>query len=101
MVRRRLSMYRCTRCGQSWDDARALDNELTCTRRCGGQLVPVEAHAPPDLAGYDCTVLPYPVALTAHRLAAALQTSGDVLKTLFLLKDCFEATIKFLAAVLL
>ena len=41
------------------------------------------------------------MALTAHRLAAALRASGDVLKTLFLLKDCFEATIKYLGAVLL
>src|SRR5262249_49108733 len=35
------------------------------------------------------------------RLAGALQRSSDVLKTLFLLKDCFEATIKYLGSILL
>jgi hypothetical protein len=89
------------KCGQLWDDVRAQDNELICTRRCGGQLVPVAPLALPDLEGCDFSRLPYPVALTAQRLAAALRASGDVLKTLFLLKDCFEATIKYLGAVLL
>jgi len=92
-------MYRCSKCGQPWDNSRALDNELTCTRRCGGALVLVAPLALPDLEGCDFDRLPYPVALTARRLAAALQASGDVLKTLFLLKDCFEATIKYLGAV--
>ncbi len=63
--------------------------------------MPVAPPALPDLEEYEFGRLPYPVALTAHRLAAALQVSGDVLKTLFLLKDCFEATIKYLAAVML
>src|SRR5262245_22206359 len=94
-------MYRCSKCGQPWDDTRAQDNELTCTRRCGGQLAPDEPLALPDLEGCDFSRLPYPVALTALRLAAALQASSDVLKTLLLLKDCFEATIKYLGAVLL
>jgi hypothetical protein len=94
-------MHRCSKCGQPWDDARAQDNDLVCTRRCGGQLVPVAPLALPDLEGCDFGRLPYPVALTAHRLAAALQASGDVLKTLFLLKDCYEATIKYCGAVLL
>ena len=94
-------MYRCATCGKTWDDALALDNELLCTRRCGGQLVPDVPKALSDLDGCDLAVLPYPAALTAHRLAAALRGSGDALKTLFLLKDCFEATVKFLGAVLL
>jgi hypothetical protein len=63
--------------------------------------VPVAPLALPDLQGCDFDSLPYPVALTAKRLAAALQASGDVLKTLFLLKDCLEATIKYLCAVML
>jgi WD40 repeat protein len=94
-------MYRCSTCGQPWEDKRAQDNELTCTRRCGGRLVPVEPLALPDLDGCDFCRLPYPVALTGRRLAAALRSSGDVHKTLFLLKDCFEATIKYLGAILL
>lgn len=94
-------MYRCPKCSQPWDDQRAQDNELTCTRRCGGQLELVEPLGLPDLEGCAFSRLPYPVALTGHRLAAALQASGDVLKTLFLLKDCFEATIKYLGAILL
>jgi len=63
--------------------------------------VPVEPLALSDLEGCNLGLLPYPVALTARRLAMSLQTSGDVLKTLFLLKDCFEATIKYLGAILL
>lgn len=94
-------MHSCLKCGQLWDDIRARDNELTCTRRCGGELLPTKPLAIADLEGCDICQLPYPVALTAHRLASALQTSGDVLKTLFLVKDCFEATIKYLGAVLL
>src|SRR5438128_205853 len=70
---RRLPMYRCSKCGQPWDDNRARDNELTCTRRCGGSLVLVEPLALPDLDGCDFDRLPYPVALTARRLTAALQ----------------------------
>jgi hypothetical protein len=80
---------------------RAQDNELTCTRRCGGRLLSMPPLALPDLDGCDLRRLPYPVALTAQRLTQALQTSSDILKTLFLLKDCFEATIKQLAIVML
>ena len=94
-------MHRCQVCNQLWDDTRAQDNELTCTRRCGGRLLPVPPLALRDLEGCDLGRLPYPVALTAQRLAQALETSGDVLKTLFVLKDCFEATIKQFATVLL
>ncbi len=94
-------MYRCAKCGQPWDDERARDNDLTCTRRCGGTLAPVAPLALPDLEGWDLGRLPYPAALTAQRLASALQASGDVLKALFLLKDCFEAAVKYLGAVLL
>jgi hypothetical protein len=72
-------MYRCSKCGQPWDDGRARDNDLTCTRRCGGPLFPVAPLALPDLEGCDLGRLPYPVALAAQHLASALQTSGDVL----------------------
>jgi WD40 repeat protein len=94
-------VYRCSKCNQFWDDDRARDNDLTCTRRCDGRLVSVEPPALPDLEEYDLARLPYPVALTTRRLAAAVQASGDALKTLFLLKDCFEATIKYFGALLL
>jgi WD40 repeat protein len=94
-------MYRCSACGCLWDDTRALDNELTCTRRCGGVLVAVTPVGHQDLDGFDLSRLPYPVALTALRLVESLRASGDVLKTLFLVKDCFEATVKYLGAVLL
>ncbi len=50
---------------------------------------------------YPLDRLPYPVALTASRFAEAQGKSSDVLKQLFRLKDCFEATIKFLGVVLL
>lgn len=94
-------MHRCQRCGLIWDDARACDNELTCTRRCGGTLELVPPLGLHDLKGLNLKQLPYPVALTAQRLGQALETSGDVLKTLFILKDCFEATIKQISTALL
>jgi hypothetical protein len=53
----------------------------------------------PALAGFDR--LPYPVALTARRMAETLRYGGDPLKALFALKDCFEATIKYLGVALL
>lgn len=45
--------------------------------------------------------LPYPVALTAQRLAMAVQQKSDVFRTIGRLKDCFEATVKFCSAWLL
>jgi WD40 repeat protein len=68
---------------------------------CGGSFVIV-----PELKGIgrpdlDFSTLPYPVALTGQRLCMALDTSADVLRTLFALKDCFEASLKYLVAVLL
>jgi serine/threonine protein kinase len=44
-------MYTCSKCGQTWDDNRARDNDLTCTVRCGGHLVLVEPPRFPDLEG--------------------------------------------------
>ncbi len=93
--------YRCAKCGQPWEDSRALDNELACTRRCGGQLALIPAVGSGDLAALDLARLPYPVALTARRLIDSLEHSSDVLRTLFLLKDCVEATLKYLVAILL
>ena len=94
-------MYRCTKCGEPWDDSRAQDNDLSCTKRCGGRLELVPPLGLADLRGLDLQRLPYPVALTARRLEEALGASTDVLKTLFLLKDCFEAGIKYLGSLLL
>ncbi len=53
----------------------------------------------PELSGLD--QLPYPVALTTGHLADAVRSGGDPLKALFALKDCFEATIKYLGILLL
>jgi len=52
------------------------------------------------LGDVDLSALPYPVALTGGRLRQAIESSADVLKTLFVLKDCFEAAVKYLGAVL-
>ena len=54
-----------------------------------------------DFSDIDLSALPYPVALTACRLGDAIKSSADALKTLFVLKDCFEATIKYLGVMLL
>jgi hypothetical protein len=35
-------VYRCTKCGEPWDDSRAQDNDLSCTKRCGGRPLPCE-----------------------------------------------------------
>jgi WD40 repeat protein len=94
-------VYRCTKCGEPWDDSRAQDNDLSCTKRCGGRLELVPPLGLADLRGLDLQRLPYPVALTARRLEEALDASTDVLKTLFLLKDGLEASLKYLGALLL
>jgi hypothetical protein len=44
-------VYRCTKCGEPWDDSRAQDNDLYCTKRCGGRL---ELVPPPGLADLYC-----------------------------------------------
>ncbi len=49
----------------------------------------------------ELTRLPYPVALTAQRLEDGLASDEDVVKTLLRLKDCFEASIKYLGSVVL
>jgi WD40 repeat protein len=53
----------------------------------------------PELPGLDR--LPYPVALTTRRLTDAVHSGGEPLKAMLLLRDCFEATIKYLGIVLL
>lgn len=93
--------YRCTRCGREWDDQLAVENDMLPTRRCNGRLVPEETAVAPEVDTYDLTTLPYPVALTAQRFGESLETSDDILKTLFRLKDCFEAAIKYLGVLLL
>lgn len=32
-------MYICKKCNKKWDAARAEENELSCTRQCGGELI--------------------------------------------------------------
>jgi WD40 repeat protein len=93
--------HRCTRCGRVVDDAFAADNDGLCARRCGGRLEPVPPLGVPDLDGLDLAPLPYPVALTAGRLAAALRGAADPCRAVFLLKDGFEAAVKYLGSVLL
>ena len=51
--------------------------------------------------GWACSACRIRSALTARRLDEALHSSTDVLKTLFLLKDCVEAGIKYLGSILL
>ena len=40
--------YRCEKCARPWDDRGALENELICTRRCGGRLLPEPTPLPAD-----------------------------------------------------
>jgi WD40 repeat protein len=95
--------HQCEKCGRGWDDQAAAENEFFCTRKCGGRLLPLESAAT-SLTAFErreLKYLPYPVALTAKRLQEAVESSTDILKTLFALKDCFEATIKYVGVTLL
>src|SRR4051794_20098013 len=64
-----------------------------------GERLPLAAAQPASAPELRFTALPYPVALTAQRLFRSLETSQDALNTLFKLKDCFEATVKYLGAI--
>ena len=88
-ARQKLGDWTCHDCGHCWrpESVEAVP-ELPATELQGQGF--------PDLAR-----LPYPVALTASRLARAIEARGDVLKTLFALKDCFEAAIKYCGVMLL
>jgi len=39
--------YRCGKCGRVWEDQTATENELFCTRRCGGELIADTGADPP------------------------------------------------------
>ena len=95
--------FQCQKCGRLWDDRLAAENEWLCSRQCGGTLQPAAATMSAQVAPFACDTsrLPYPIAITAQRLIDALDSSSDVFRTVNRLKDCFEATIKFLGAVLL
>lgn len=49
----------------------------------------------------DLARLPYPIALTTHRLQISLNKPTDVVRTLGRLKDCIESTTKYCVAWLL
>lgn len=93
--------YRCQHCGRTFDDQFAIGSRLTCPPACGGRLEPIVLPDLPDLGKIRLADLPYPVALTTRRLADALSPPGDVLKTLFKVRDCFESTVKYLGVLLL
>ena len=88
-ARQKLSDWTCHDCGHCWhpESVEAIPEPAATV---------LQGPAIPDLAR-----LPYPVALTANRLARAIEARRDVLKTLFALKDCFEAAIKYCGVMLL
>jgi hypothetical protein len=53
----------------------------------------------PELPSFDS--LPYPIALTAQRMAAEIRSGDKLFSALSRLKDCFEATVKYLGFALL
>jgi len=57
--------------------------------------------APPLFAHPDLSLLPYPVALTVHRLVEARSSRRDAIRTHVRLKDCFETCLRYLGNVLL
>ena len=89
-LRPKLGDWTCLDCRHCW-----IEGAREVVREVAGVIELRE----PELPGFDR--LPYPVALTAQRLADAIHSGGDPLKGLFALKDCFEATIKYLGIVLL
>ena len=63
--------YRCSRCGRNWNNDIALENELECTRKCGGSLIEVsDAYSPgvPDTSS-DLDTLPSLLAIPLHEFA--------------------------------
>lgn len=94
-------MYTCDTCGWQWLDDHAARNRLKCWQECGGQLVLAPALAPEGLEGIAFDRLAHPVAVTAERLRNTLGHSADVVRALLALKDCFEATVKYLSVLLL
>lgn len=94
-------MHRCAQCKCEWQDDLAARNQFHCIVDCGGQLVPIPPVDSEGLKEIDLDRLCYPVALTAKRLANAVTSSADSLRTLVVMKDCFEATVKYLSILLL
>ena len=88
--------YSCDQCRKPLDAVFAAALAYRCP--CGGMLA---LTAMPDaLAGIDAGHLPYPVALTLSRLRLALADDFSPLASLFAVKDCFEAAVKFMGSVL-
>jgi WD40 repeat protein len=89
--------YRCDRCGRTWDDSLAAENDFRCSRRCGGSLVgpgpsPADAKQPGHLARLP-SVLAIP-------LRDYLTEAHPVLR-LHRLFDAGEILTRFLAVVAL
>jgi WD40 repeat protein len=91
-------MFRCIKCGQLLNEGFAIKNGRKCSRDCGGDLMAATVER---FLRVNVDLLPQPIAVTATRLDDTLASSGDLIATLFQFKDCFEASIKFLGAVLL
>ena len=83
--------WTCLHCGHSW---RVVDVKVT-TRDETGAIELGE----PELPGFDC--LPYPIALTAWRMVEEIRAGDKLFNAVSRLKDCFEATIKYLGFALL
>ncbi len=62
--------YQCETCGRTWDDQLAVENDLYCTRRCGGQLLVVEIDRQCHLDDIDFGRLPYCAGATVQCLSA-------------------------------
>ncbi len=80
--------HRCTRCGREWDNELATDNDLLCTRKCSGTLVPLGTPAGPidDLPSIvaipwnEYLAEPLPV-LRLHRMCDAVEVLVRFLTT--------------------
>jgi WD40 repeat protein/DNA-directed RNA polymerase subunit RPC12/RpoP len=82
--------YRCEKCGREWDSESAADNEYYCTRRCGGQLVPV---GQPSADGTGLGRLPSVVAIPLLDYQAE---AGHPVMQLHRLCDAAEILTRFL-----
>ena len=76
--------YRCTTCGREWEADAAQENEYLCTRKCGGDLVAVEA------PGYE--LLPSVVAIPL----AEYHAEAHPVMRLHRLCDAVEIIVRFL-----
>ncbi len=85
--------YCCDKCGRTWPDDLAKENEFVCSRKCSGVLIHlVSEYSAADLP--PGSPFPYPAALAIERLRASLIGNSSAWDRITLYKDAVEAVVK-------